>query len=103
MKYCMVEIAFDKQEEVTKTANELLERHLISGCQVVNSSSKWRWNGEIEMSDEYLMLIKTKRELLKEIYDIVRSIHSYECFEYAVFDMTSINEDYLNWIDRETK
>lgn len=103
MNYCMVEIAFDSEEEVSKATNELLQKRLISSSQIVKSSSKWRWNGELEMSDEFLMLIKTKKEHLDEIYKIVRNIHSYDCFEFAVFDMTSINKDYLEWIDRETK
>lgn len=103
MKYCMIEIAFDNEEEVNETINMLLKNRLVSGCQVVESNSKWRWKDKIEMSKEYLVFLKTKKDFLKEIYDVVRKIHNYECFEFATFDLDSYNQEYLNWIDEETK
>ena len=47
--------------------------------------------------------MKTKKNYLKEIYEVIKSKHSYECFEFAVYNITSINEEYLNWIDKEIK
>ena len=41
--------------------------------------------------------------VIKDIYEIIKSIHSYECFEFAVYNITSINEEYLKWIDKEIK
>ena len=35
------------------------------------------------------------------LYEVIKNIHSYECFEFAIFDLTSCNSKYLNWIDRE--
>lgn len=103
MKYCMIEIAFDNEQELNDVINKLLKERLVSGCQVVEGSSKWRWKDEIEMSKEFLLFVKTKKELVKEIYDEVRKIHSYECFEFATFDLDSYNKDYLEWIDSQTK
>ncbi len=101
--YCMIEIVFGNIDEANKVVNELLKARLISGGQIVDSKSKWRWKNEIEMCDEYLLFVKSKKELVKEIYDVVKSLHSYECFEFTVIDITSVNEDYLNWIKEETK
>ena len=63
MKYCMIEIAFDNEQELNDVINKLLKERLVSGCQVVEGSSKWRWKDEIEMSKEYLLFVKTKKEL----------------------------------------
>lgn len=101
--YCMIEIVFDNLDETNKVVNELLKARLISGGQIVNSKSKWRWKNEIEMCDEFLLFVKTKKELIKEVYEVVKSIHSYDVFEFTVIDITSVNEDYLNWIKEETK
>lgn len=101
--YCMIEIVFGDIDETNRAINELLKARLVSGGQIVNSKSKWRWNNEIEMCDEYLLFVKTKKELVKEVYEVIKSIHSYECFEFTVIDITSVNEDYLNWIKEETK
>lgn len=46
--------------------------------------------------------MKTQKKHVKEIYKIIKSVHSYECFEFAIFDLTSVSKDYLNWIEEET-
>lgn len=99
----MIETAFDNKEEVNKVVEFLLKDKLISSCQIVESDSRWNWKGEYESSKEYLVFMKTKKTLVKDIYDTIKKIHSYECFEFAIFDLDSCNNDYLNWIDEETK
>ena len=47
--------------------------------------------------------MKTKKNYLKEIYEVIKSKHNYECFEFTVYNITSVNEEYLNWIDKEIK
>lgn len=102
MKYCMIETAFDNKEEAEKTIKTLLEKKLVASCQIVESESKWNWKKEYEESKEYLVFMKTKMSLQKDIYDTIRKIHSYECFEFAVFNLDSYSEDYLKWIEDET-
>ena len=101
--YCMIETAFDNREELNKVVEELLNNKLVASCQVVESNSKWRWKNELEKSKEYLVFMKTKKELAKEIFEIIKKFHSYECFEFAIFELTSCNEEYVKWIDKETK
>ena len=102
MKYCMIETAFDNIEEAKKVINKLLEDKLVSSCQMVESNSKWNWKQEIEESKEYLVFMKTKKKLQKQIYDTIREIHSYDCFEFAVFNLESYSKEYLKWIEDET-
>lgn len=101
MEYCMLETASDNKNEINKIAKELLDEKLVASCHVIESESSW--NNERENSKEYLLQMKTKKNCLKEIYEIIKSIHSYKCFEFAVYDITSTNEDYLSWIDKEIK
>ena len=102
-EYCMIEVAFGKKYELETSVKELLDKKLVSSCQVVESLSTWNWQGEREAEKEYLVFLKTKKSLLEEIYETIRKIHSYDCFEFAIFDMTSTISDYLNWIEKETK
>lgn len=103
MKYCMIETALDNKEELDQIIEQLLNKRLVASCQVVKSSSKWNWNNQKEEATEYLLLMKTMKTLTEEIYQVIKSIHSYECFEFAVFDLTSCNDEYLKWIEGETK
>jgi len=101
--YCMIETAFGNKNELEQVVNELLNNKLVVSCQVVESDSQWRWKNELESSKEYLVFMKTKKELVKEVFETIKKVHSYECFEFAIVDITSCNEEYLKWIDEETK
>lgn len=101
MKYCMIETAIDNKEEAELIVKTLLTKKLISSCQIVESNSTWHWNNELECTKEYLLFMKTKYKLTNNIYEEIKKIHSYDCFEFAVFKLESCNQDYLNWIDNE--
>ena len=100
--YCMIETAFDNIDEAKQVISKLLDEKLVASCQMVESNSKWNWKQEQEESKEYLVFMKTKKSLQEKIFNVIKEIHSYDCFEFAVFDLTSCNQDYLNWIEEET-
>lgn len=101
--YCMIETAFDNIDEARKVISKLLEEKLVASCQMVESMSSWNWKNELEESKEYLVFMKTKKSLQEKVYKIIKKIHSYDCFEFAVFDLISCDKDYLKWIDEEVK
>ena len=100
-KYCVVEVAFDNKEEVDKTKSELLSKRLVASCHVLETENTYHWRGERKNKKEYLLDVITMTAKVEEIRDVVKSIHSYECFEFASYPITSINESYLDWIDKE--
>lgn len=99
----MIEVAFNSEEEVKLTKIRLLREKLVASLQVITSDSSWNYKGEREDDKEYLVFMKTKESLVNEVYKVIKEIHSYEVFEYAVFPLTSLSKDYLEWIDKETK
>ena len=99
----MIEVAFNNEEEVKLTKIRLLKEKLVASLQVIISDSSWNYNGELESDKEYLVFMKTKESLINEVYEVIKEIHSYEVFEYAVFPLTSPSKDYLDWLDKETK
>lgn len=103
MKYVMIEVAFNSEEEVKLIKERLLKEKLVASLQVITSDSSWNYNGELESDKEYLVFMKTKESLVNEVYEVIKEIHSYEVFEFAVFPLTSPSKDYLDWIDKETK
>lgn len=103
MRYVMIEVAFNSEEEVKLIKERLLKEKLVASLQVITSDSSWNYKGEREGDKEYLVFMKTKESLVNEVYNVIKEIHSYEVFEYAVFPLTSPSKDYLDWIDKETK
>lgn len=100
-KYCMIEVAFDNMTEVDKVIDMLLSKKLVASTHVIESNSSWNWKNKRENSKEYLLQITTKINKQNDIYNEIKKIHSYECFEFAIYEVNSINNDYLKWIDEE--
>ncbi len=100
-KYCMIEVAFDNMTEVNKVIDILLSKKLVAGAHVIESNSSWNWKNKRENNREFVLQLKTKINKQNDIYNVIKNIHSYECFEFAVYEINSINNDYLKWIDKE--
>lgn len=100
-KYCVVEITYDKKDEVDKTKNELLAKRLVASCHVLETENSYYVKGERKNKKEYLFDVITMTTKVDEIRDVVKSIHSSEFFEFASYPITSIKESYLDWIDKK--
>ena len=100
-KYCMIEVAFCNMTEVDKVIDRLLSKKLVASIHVIESNSSWNWKNERENSKEYLLQVTTKINKQNDIYNEIKKVHSYECFEFAIYEVNSINNDYLKWIDEE--
>ena len=102
-KYIMVTTTFESEEEANKVINVLLEKRLVSCCQMSNITSSYHWKGKIESENEFLVQMKSKKSLYKEIETEILKIHSYETPQIICYEITDGYKDYLNWIDEETK
>ena len=67
--YIMITTTFDNKEEANKIIELLLEKRLVSCCQLSNITSSYHWKGKIEHADELLLQMKSKKELFKEIFE----------------------------------
>ena len=52
---------------------------------------------------EYFIQIKTKKSLFETVKEEIIKVHDYDVPEIASYDMTNGSEQFLNWIDYETK
>lgn len=102
-KYIMITTTFDNEEEAKKVITTLLEKRLVSCCQISNIQSLYQWKGTIANEKEFLVQMKTRKELYPEIEKEILNIHSYEVPQIIAYDIVLGHKDYLNWIDQETK
>lgn len=101
-KYILVTTTFDNKEEADKVIKILLEKRLVSCCQTSNITSSYHWKGNIETAEEFLVQMKSKKSLYKEIEEIILNNHSYETPQIVCYDIEGGFKDYLNWIEEET-
>jgi len=102
-KYIMITTTFDNREEANKIIEILLEKRLVSCCQLSSITSSYHWKGEIEHTDELLLQMKTKKRLFKEVERVILENHSNETPQLIAYDIVDGYKGYLDWIEEETK
>jgi periplasmic divalent cation tolerance protein len=86
------------KEEAEKIANTLLEKHLIACANIMPVSSRYWWEGKIECSGEFLLVMKSRRELFDEVVLLVKGLHSYEVPEVLALPIVAGSEKYFGWM-----
>ena len=100
----VVLVTIDSLDAAQKIAGVLLERRRAACINIVpRVDSHYRWDGKFETDQEALMIIKTKASLMDELVDLVKEIHPYDVPEVIALPIVGGNQDYLEWIDRETE
>jgi periplasmic divalent cation tolerance protein len=86
-------------DEAHKIARALLEGRLAACVNIVSKiESIYRWQGKVEESEEFLLIIKTTEAALKRLQEAIRELHSYELPECIVLPVVDGSQPYLNWI-----
>ena len=92
------------QESAGRIANHLVENRLAA-CVNISSQIKsvYRWQGEIEKAEEYMLFIKTVAASYDELELAILSIHPYELPEVVAVSVEMGLQNYLGWISQCTK
>ena len=100
MDYTLVMVTASSREEAEKIATTLLERKLIACANILGPvSSRFWWQGKIDSAEEYMIFMKTKRELFDQVADNVKQLHSYEVPEIIALPIVEGAKPYLEWIN----
>jgi periplasmic divalent cation tolerance protein len=91
-------------EEARHIARAVIDQRLAACVNIVPQvESIYRWKGEVETSNESLLVIKTTEGTSERLRAALTALHSYEvpeCIELVVSDGS---EAYLNWIGESVR
>ena len=84
-------------------ASVLIEEKLAACVNIAEVRSYFRWKGESSIEKEDLLIIKTRKGKIKEIIQRITELHSYEVPEIIALPIIEGYDEYLKWIEEETK
>jgi periplasmic divalent cation tolerance protein len=92
----------DSAEEAGRIARRLVEQRVAACVNIVpNMRSVYRWKDNIEDAAEFLLVIKSRRDLFAALRAEIEKIHSYEVPEVIALPIVDGSPSYLGWLDRE--
>lgn len=99
-----VHVTCPDREVAERLARALVERRLAA-CVNVGSpiTSVYRWNDDVEVDDEVLLVAKTVADRLAELTDTVERLHPYEVPSITGHRLEHVNRSYRVWVDDETR
>jgi len=90
------------REEADKIANALVTEMLAACVNVLPGvTSVYRWEGEVQRDQEWLLVAKSTREVLDDLVRRVQALHSYDLPEVIALPVVGGSEAYLRWVDGE--
>ena len=98
-EYLLVLVTTANKQEAEKIANHLLNDKLIACANIFGPvTSLFQWSGNVNHAEEYLMVMKSKKDLFERLTEAVKTIHSYEVPEILAFQVTDGSRTYLDWL-----
>ena len=88
------------EEEAERIARLLVEQRLAACVNVIpRVRSYYRWQGAVESAEEWLLVIKSSRELFDAMRAALEQSHSYEVPEAIALAVVDGAKNYVNWLE----
>jgi periplasmic divalent cation tolerance protein len=88
-------------EQQAKTMARHLVEQRVSACVNIlpRARSIYRWKDKIEDSAEWLLVIKSRRDLFAALRAEIEKLHTYEVPEILALQVIDGSEAYMGWLD----
>ncbi len=101
MPFIAVYVTYPNLKEAKRISTYLLKKKLIACANIFPIKSVYWWKGKIENSDEFISILKTRKENWKKVREEIQKMHSYEVPCITKQDV-SANKEYEDWINKES-
>ena len=86
--------------EARRIARAVVEARLAACVNIVpGARSIYRWQGVIESAAEWLLIIKSSRQIFARLCAALEGAHSYQIPEVLAMPVVEGAPNYLNWLE----
>lgn len=101
--FCIAYTTVPEMDTARMLARSLLENKLAACVNILpNMKSIYSWQGQIEESEELVLIIKTQTHLQVKLEETLLEIHPYKCPCLIFLPISGGHFSFLEWISKET-
>jgi periplasmic divalent cation tolerance protein len=100
----LILVTASSRRECRKIARHLVESRLAACVNISQAiQSIYRWEGKLADEREFLLFIKSTRDLFPEVRKAILKIHSYAIPEIICLPIVDGSQAYLRWVGEAVK
>jgi periplasmic divalent cation tolerance protein len=97
--FILILVATKDKLEAEKITKALLNERLIACGNIAGPvTSYFHWSGQIEKSEECLVVMKSRTDLFAQVAERVKGLHSYEVPEILALPIADGSKTYFDWM-----
>jgi periplasmic divalent cation tolerance protein len=103
-EFIVIFVTTSSVREAERISKVLVEKRLAACVNIIKDiRSIFFWKGELSDEKEVLLIAKSKKKNFQKIEIEVKKLHGYEVPEIIGLPILMGSEDYLDWVDKESK
>jgi periplasmic divalent cation tolerance protein len=101
-EYIQVFTTTDTKENARQISRRVVEKNLAACAQIIGPiSSIFWWKNNINEEEEWLIIIKSRKDLYEDLEHAIMKVHKYEIPEILAVPVLAGAKSYLEWLDGE--
>ncbi len=102
--FILVLTATSSKDEAQIIADAAVNNQLAAAVQIVGPViSTFQWKSRREHAEEWLCLLKTRKDLYEELESVIRTHHSYELPGILAIPVVAGSQTYVEWLQENLK
>ena len=101
-EYIQIFTTTENKDDAGMIAETVVKKRLAACAQIVGpiTSTYW-WEGAMEKAEEWLCIMKSRKNLYDRLEEAILSVHPYDVPEVVAVPIVSGNQKYLQWLNNE--
>lgn len=96
--FIFIYTTFASKEEAKKISHELIEKKLAACANIWPINSVYKWQRKVQDSQEWVAIIKTKKNYFTKVEEFIVSKHSYDTPCIIEIPVGQVAKKYSDWL-----